>query len=151
MAQPIEFFEELKQRLSEVQSAGKYPTPRSSATIPARQRPLDEQCPLLFGLTIGLSDVEMGACLQCSSKFSAVPVTNHLLRFRFCLDAAMRKAGEDDVRRMRDENVVSTRYSDTEHPLLGEELSSLDCPRSNSHLTSAMLAGCLCISHQSDL
>ena len=74
-----------------------------------------------FGLTIGLSDVRMGACLQCGSKFSAVPVTNHLVYFRFCLDAAVREAAEVDVRRMRDENVVSIRYLGVEHILHCEE------------------------------
>ena len=85
--------------------------------------PLKEQILVLFGLTIGLSDVEMGACLQCGSKFSAVPVTNHVLCFRFCSDAAVREAGEVDVRRMRDENVVSIRHPNADYLLLGEELA----------------------------
>ena len=64
----------------------------------------------------------MEACLQCDSKFSAVLETNHLLYFRFCLDAAVREAAEADVRRLRDENVVSIRHPNAEYLLLGEEL-----------------------------
>ena len=61
--------------------------------------------------------------MQCDSKFSAVPETNHLLCFRFCLDAAVREAAEADVRRLRDENVVSIRHPNAEYLLLGEELA----------------------------
>ena len=61
--------------------------------------------------------------MQCDSKFSAVPETNHLLYFRFCLDAAVREAAEADVRRLRDENVVSIRHLNADYLLLGEELA----------------------------
>ena len=77
-----------------------------------------------FGLTIGLSDVGMEACLQCDSKFSAVPETNHLLHFRFCIDAAVREAAEVDVRRLRDENVVSIRHPSAKHLFLEAQFSS---------------------------
>ena len=85
---------------------------------------LEDQFLVPFGLTIGLSDADMVACLQCSSKFRGVPVTNHLLYFRFCLDAAVREAAEVDVRRLRDENVVSIRHPNAEHLLLGDGFSS---------------------------
>ena len=63
----------------------------------------------------------------------------------------MREAGEVDVKRMRDENVVSIRHPNAEHIHLGEEFSSCDLIMCNSYLTSIMLADYLRISHQSDL
>lgn len=62
----------------------------------------------------------------CSAVANSVqfPVTNHLLYFRFCLDAAVREAAEVDVRRMRDENVVSIRHPYSEHLFLEAQFSS---------------------------
>ena len=62
----------------------------------------------------------------CSAVANSVqfPVTNHLLYFRFCLDAAVREAAEVDVRRMRDENVVSIRGLSAENLLLGSQFHS---------------------------
>ena len=125
MAQPIEFFEELKQRLSEVQSPGKYPIRCSSAQTPEKLLPqrisfsshLDSQLVFLMW--------EWGRVCSAVANSVQFPVTNHLLYFRFCLDASVREAAEVDVRRMRDENVVSIRGLSAEHLLLGAKFHSL--------------------------